>query len=179
MTEATDLKDNLDMSAADIRDQASEELCKSLLESLLLQIKQLKKPWEEMTKAEQDTVIEALRKNVLTATKCAVRLIAGNGAITVAGALESIQIKDTIKAVVTVRKNAENLPELYDAAGQEVLVVCSGNAVYDKNVDMVQGEDDQRGFEFGAEYDEDRTLDDEREAGIVDVEPRRIEGPRK
>ena len=100
MTEATDVKDNLDMSAADIRDQASEELCKSLLESLLLQIKQLKKPWEEMTKAEQDTVIEALRKNVLTATKCAVRLIAGNGAITVAGALESIQIKDTIKAVV-------------------------------------------------------------------------------
>lgn len=87
MTEATDVKDNLDMSAADIRDQASEELCKSLLESLLLQIKQLKKPWEEMTKAEQDTVIEALRKNVLTATKCAVRLIAGNGAITVAGGI--------------------------------------------------------------------------------------------
>ncbi len=85
-----------------------------------------------MTKAEQDTVIEALRKNVLTATKCAVRLIAGNGAVTVAGTLESIQIKDTIKAVVTVRKNAENLPELYDAAGQEVLVVCSGNAVYAK-----------------------------------------------
>lgn len=26
MTEATDVKDNLDMSAADIRDQASEEL---------------------------------------------------------------------------------------------------------------------------------------------------------
>ena len=75
MTEATDVKDNLDMSAADIRDQASEELCKRLLESLLLQVKQLKKPWEEMTKAEQDTVIEALRKNVLTATKCAVRLI--------------------------------------------------------------------------------------------------------
>ena len=172
MTEATDVKDNLDMSAADIRDQASEELCKSLLESLLLQIKQLKK-------AEQDTVIEALRKNVLTATKCAVRLIAGNGAITVAGALESIQIKDTIKAVVTVRKNAENLPELYDAAGQEVLVVCSGKAVYDKNVDMVQGEDDQRSFEFGAEYDEDRTLDDEREAGIVDAEPRRIEDSKK
>lgn len=39
MTEATDVKDNLDMSAADIRDQASEELCKSLLESLQLQIK--------------------------------------------------------------------------------------------------------------------------------------------
>lgn len=87
--------------------------------------------------------------------------------------------KSNIKAVVTVRKNAENLPELYDAAGQEVLVVCSGNAVYDKNVDMVQSEDDQRSFEFGAEYDEDRTLDDEREAGIVDVEPRRIEGSKK
>lgn len=42
MTEATDVKDNLDMSAADIRDQASEELCKSLLESLLLQISSLK-----------------------------------------------------------------------------------------------------------------------------------------
>ena len=151
-----------EMSAADIKQQASETMMKSLLESLLLQIKQLQRPWQEMTKLEQDEVIEALRKNVKTTTDCAVRLIAGNGAITVVGDLDSVTIKDGVKAVVKVSSKAENLPELFDAVGNQVLIVCAGNAVYDKDLDTVAGDPDQADmFDAGAEYRDEDGLDDD------------------
>lgn len=144
-------KENIKMEAVDVREIAAEEMCKTLLESLVLQIKMLKKPWPKLTKAEQDDIIEALRRNVLTATTSAVRLISAAGAISVAGTLEQVTIKDGVKAQIVVGKNAENLPELFDAVSEEVLIVCAGNPVYDKNIDMVQGDDDQNPLDLGDE----------------------------
>ena len=146
----------MEIKERDVREIASEDMAKSLLESLILLIRTQKKPWEKLTKAEQDEVIDALRKSVRLATDSAVRLIASNSSTTVVGDLEQVTIKDGVKAQVVVAKNAENLAELFDAVGKEVLIVCASNAVYDKDLDKVEGEADQRSFDLGAEYtDED------------------------
>ena len=142
----------MEIKERDAREVASEDMCKSLLESLILLIRTQKKPWDKLTKIEQDEVIDALRKSVRTATDSAVRLIASNSSTTVVGDLEQVTIKDGVKAQVVVSKNAENLAELFDAVGKEVLIVCASNAVYDKGLNDVQGEDDQRSFDLGAEY---------------------------
>lgn len=146
----------MELKERDVREVASEDMAKTLLESLILLIRIQKKPWEKLTKIEQDDVIDALRKSVRTATDAAVRLIASNSSTTVVGELEQVTIKDGVKAQVVVSKNAENLAELFDAVGSEVLIVCASNAVYDKGLDEVQGEDDQRSLDLGQEYtDED------------------------
>lgn len=155
-----------DMQAVDVREIAAEELCKNLLESLLLQIKQMRRPWQEMTQVEQEDVIESLRRNVLTATGSAVRLIASNGAISVVGTLDQVTIKEGVKAQITIPKDSENLTELFDAVSNSVMIVCAGNAIYTKGVDEIHGEEDQANmFECGAEYDENRTLEDEKALG--------------
>lgn len=137
------------METVDVKSIASEEMAKTLLESLILQIQMLKHPWQKMTQAEQDETIEALRKNVLTATDSAVRLISANGSIAVVGNLEQATIKDGVKAQVTIQRNAENIIELLDAVGKEVLIVCAANAVYDKGLYSIHGEDDQKPMDFG------------------------------
>lgn len=142
----------MEIKERDAREVASEDMCKSLLESLILLIRTQKKPWDKLTKIEQDEVIDALRKSVRTTTDSAVRLIASNSSTTVVGDLEQVTIKDGVKAQVVVSKNAENLSELFDAVGKEVLIVCASNAIYDKGLNDVQGEDDQRSFDLGAEY---------------------------
>lgn len=42
------------------------------------------------------------------------------------GTLDQIMIKDGVKAVVQIGKNAENLPALFEAQGGEVMIVCGG-----------------------------------------------------
>ena len=143
---------NENIQTSDVKEIASENMAKALLESLLLFVQQLPKPWAQMTEAEQNDVIDALRKGVRESTDCAVRLISANGAISVDGELEQVTIKDGIKAQVTISRNAQNLSELFDAVGKEVLIVCAGNPVYDKGLDEVHGESDQRGLDLGEEY---------------------------
>ena len=146
----------MEIKERDVREVASEDMAKTLLESLIMLIRTQKKPWAKLTIAEQDEVIDALRKSVRTATTSAVRLIASNSSMTVVGDLEQVTIKDGVKIQIVASKNAENLTELFDAVGSEVLVVCSSNPVYDKDLDKVQGEDDQRSLDLGKEYtDED------------------------
>ena len=65
----------MEIKERDAREVASEDMCKSLLESLILLIRTQKKPWDKLTKIEQDEVIDALRKSVRTTTDSAVRLI--------------------------------------------------------------------------------------------------------
>ena len=81
-----------------------------------------------MTQYEQDDAIEKMRHAVMVATTQAVRLIGSNGATHVVGTLDQITIKDGVKAVVQIGKNAENLPALFEAQGGEVMIVCGGGA---------------------------------------------------
>ena len=138
-----ELDQEIEMQDSDIRELAAEEMCKTLLDSLLTHIKMLRRPWQEMTETEQEDVIEALRKGVLDSTQKAVRQIASNGAIAVPGTLEVVNIKDWVKATVKVSRYSENIPELFEATGKEVLIVCSGNAVYDKGIDEIEADPDQ------------------------------------
>ena len=65
---------NENIQTSDVKEIASENMAKALLESLLLFVQQLPKPWAQMTEAEQNDVIDALRKGVRESTDCAVRL---------------------------------------------------------------------------------------------------------
>lgn len=136
-----------EVKAVDVKDFAAEEMGKKLLESLIGVVQSIKRPWNEMTQSEQDDAIGKMRFAVKVATTQAVRLIGSNGATHVVGTLDQITIKDGVKAVVQIGKNAENLPELFEAQGGEVLIVCSRQDYLD-GINEVQGEPDQGSFEM-------------------------------
>lgn len=115
-----------EVKAVDVKDIAAEEMGKKLLESLIGVVQSIKRPWDEMTQSEQDDAIGKMRFAVKVATTQAVRLIGSNGATYVVGTLDQITIKDGVKAVVQIGKNAENLPALFEAQGGEVMIVCGG-----------------------------------------------------
>lgn len=137
-----------EVKAVDVKDIAAEEMGKKLLESLIGVVQSIKRPWVEMTQYEQDDAIEKMRYAVKVATTQAVRLIGSNGATHVVGTLDQITIKDGVKAVVQIGKNAENLPELFEAQGGEVMIVCGGGQDYLKDINEVKGEPDQGSFEM-------------------------------
>lgn len=138
-----------EVKAVDVKDIAAEEMGKKLLESLIGVVQSIKRPWTEMTQAEQDDAIDTMRHAVRIATGAAVRLIASNGATHVVGTLDQITIKDGVKAVVQIGKNAENLPDFFEAQGGEVMIVCGGGGQdYLKDIDKVKGEPDQGSFEM-------------------------------
>ena len=136
-----------EVKAVDVKDIAAEEMGKKLLESLIGVVQSIKRPWDEMTQSEQDDAIGKMRFAVKMATTQAVRLIGSNGATHVVGTLDQITIKDGVKAVVQIGKNAENLPELFEAQGGEVLIVCSRQGYLD-GINEVKGEPDQGSFEM-------------------------------
>lgn len=138
-----------EVKAVDVKDMAAEDMGKKLLESLIGVVQSIKRPWDEMTQSEQDDAIGKMRFAVKVATTQAVRLIGSNGATHVVGTLDQITIKDGVKAVVQIGKNAENLPDLFEAQGGEVMIVCGGGGQdYLKDIDKVKGEPDQGSFEM-------------------------------
>ena len=136
-----------EVKAVDVKDIAAEEMGKKLLESMIGVVQSIKRPWNEMTQSEQDDAIGKMRFAVKVATTLAVRLIGSNGATHVVGTLDQITIKDGVKAVVQIGKNAENLPELFEAQGGEVMIVCSRQDYLD-GINEVEGEPDQGSFEM-------------------------------
>lgn len=136
-----------EVKAVDVKDIAAEEMGKKLLESMIGVVQSIKRPWTEMTQSEQDDAIGKMRFAVKMATTLAVRLIGSNGATHVVGTLDQITIKDGVKAVVQIGKNAENLPELFEAQGGEVMIVCSRQDYLD-GINEVKGEPDQGSFEM-------------------------------
>ena len=136
-----------EVKAVDVKDMAAEEMGKKLLESLIGVVQSIKRPWVEMTQYEQDDAIEKMRYAVKVATTQAVRLIGSNGATHVVGTLDQITIKDGVKAVVQIGKNAKNLQELFEAQGSEVVIVCSRQDYLDGSSE-VKGEPDQGSFEM-------------------------------
>ncbi len=83
----------------------------------------------------------------------AVHLIASEGRIVVAGGLDQITIKDGVKAVVKFSGIEPNLPELFKARGESVLVIVANHQQHTASMDEIQGESDQRVMDLGHEYD--------------------------
>ncbi len=136
----------------DFRNMTADTLGKDLLSALVTEIKLLPDPWQKLSKAKQDDIIDRLSARVESNVKMAVHLLAAEGRVTIAGDLDQITIKDGVKAVVKFGTGAANLHELYEVAGKSVLVVVANAADHTGGMSDIQGEDDQRAMDLGHEY---------------------------
>ena len=136
----------------DFRAMTADTIGKDLLGALLTELRLLPEPWPKLSKSKQDDVIDRLRNRVESNVRMAVHMLAAEGRICVAGDLDQITIKDGVKAVVKFGINAANLHELYEVAGQAVLIVVANAGNHIGGMDEIQGETDQRAMNLGHEY---------------------------
>jgi hypothetical protein len=112
----------------------------------------LKKPWAQMSKHQQDDTLDSIRASVQDAVKQAVELIAARDRVHVIGTLEQITIKNGVRASVMVGKGCPGLSRLFECQGEAVAVVVAHPGEELKGIFDIKGQDDQRGLDLGHEY---------------------------
>lgn len=109
---------------------AAETLTGDIRDWFLDRLKAYKKPWEAMTEDQQRAEIMSATEAATNFVREAVKIIASEGRKVMTGTLESVAIKDGIKAVLKFSKTDEQRHELADAQGQAVLLVVAGTEAF-------------------------------------------------
>lgn len=125
---------------------AAETVGVDLLGALLDEIKALQKPWQSMSKGEQNEVIDRLRERVKQNVQQAVALISAEDRVTVVATLEQVTFKGAIKATLALSKSNVHRLDLADNVGEQVLVCIMPADQFTGKMDDVEGDDDQRSF---------------------------------
>ena len=136
----------------DVRQMTADSVGRDLLQGLILELKLLPEPWPKLSKTKQDDIIDRLAARVERLVGMAVHVLSSQGRVVVAGELDQITIKDGVKAVIKFASNAANLHQLYEYAGQAVLVVVADAEQHTQGMDEIEGEADQRAMDLGHEY---------------------------
>lgn len=80
--------------------------------------------WEQKTDDERREEELRMQNRVRSCVRQAVRIIAAQGCVSIGASVETVNIKaDGIKATLTVPKSSADRHHLFDAAGEEVLIV--------------------------------------------------------
>jgi hypothetical protein len=138
-----------DQPERDVVGETSAFVARDLLDSLVLEIKLLQRPWDALPQAEQDEMIERLRKQVLNNVRQAIGIIVADERAVMPATVESVTFKDGIKAVLKISKHAGARHDLADHEGQDLIIVMVDPGDYMAGVHDVRGDPDQA--EIGVE----------------------------
>lgn len=151
----------------------AETLGRSLLEGLIQEIRIMPDHWMKLSQAKQNDVIERLQKQITTAVGKAVYMIAAAERKTAYGKLESVAIKDKMKAVLVINPHSPCKHDLMDAVEQDCLLILGGAEEYLQGLDQVEGDPDQPPLDLnGGDQDmsEDGAWDHGSDEDLVDAE---------
>lgn len=109
---------------------AADSMLGNLIAVCLDEIKAAPDVWPKLNEHQQGDVIDRVRRQIETAIRQAVHLIAADGREVIAADLEQITAKDDIKAVLKLARHDERRHALLDAVGKPVLIVVAGNSQF-------------------------------------------------
>lgn len=150
---------------------ASETLGHDLLQVLLQEVRALPDVWPKLNEKKQAAVIERFTSVVTRATTHAVKLIAAGGNPTISGILESVAIKEGIKATFKVSQFDPMRHELIDSQGKVCLLVVANAADHLGGMDQVKPDPDQGELLNGGGEFEDDVANAEAETGPGHLDP--------
>lgn len=122
---------------------AAESLGRDLLQVLLQEVRVLPDVWPKLTEKKQADVIDRLRGTVDRAVKHAVKLISAGERPAIGGILESVAIKEGIKATFKVSQFDPLRHDLIDRAGKVCMLVVADAEEYLQGMDTVVPDPDQ------------------------------------
>ena len=142
---------------------AAETMGKDLLGFLIQEFKALPKPWQQLSEAEQNSVLDRARFMTETFVNSAIEILTGNGWVSVLADVENIAIKDHVKVTLKVSRtnSEESMHELYNSRNQPCRIVLAHVEQYTEGMDAIKGEADQRVMNLNvAEGGEDPLIDE-------------------
>ena len=122
---------------------ASETLGRDLLQGCLQEMRDMPEVWAKMSEKRQSAVIERLASRVSTSVKAAVRILAADNRPTIDGMLESVAVKDGIKATFKVSQHNPERHHLIDSVNKVCLLVVASAADHLGGMDEVTADPDQ------------------------------------
>lgn len=122
---------------------ARDTLGRDILQVCLQEIRAIPNVWQKLPEAKQQDVIDRVILAVSTSVKKAVRILAADNRPTIDGILESVAIKDGIKATFKVSQMNPNRHELIDSQGKVCLLVVASAAEMLDGMDQVVPDPDQ------------------------------------
>lgn len=122
---------------------AAETLGRDILQILLQEIRVLPGVWQQLPETKQAAVIDRLRSTVDRTVKHAVKLISAGDRPAIGGILESVAIKEGIKATFKVSQFDPLRHDLIDRAGKVCMLVVADAEEYLQGMDTVQPDPDQ------------------------------------
>lgn len=140
------------MEKKELKEMTIDTVGTSLMKLFIQHAQDLKKPWAQMSKHQQDDTLDAIRAGVQEHVKQAVELIAARDRVHVIGTLEQITIKSGVRAGVVIGKNCPGLSRLFECQGEAVALVVANAGEELKGIFDIKGQDDQRGLDLGHEY---------------------------
>ncbi|HHK3701758.1 TPA: DNA translocase FtsK [Pseudomonas aeruginosa] len=157
-TIAQDLVEEFDEEQpATVVSLAAETLGRDLLQALLQEVRVLPDVWPKLTEKKQADVIDRLRSTVERTVKYAVKLISAGERPAIDGILESVAIKEGIKATFKVSQFNPLRHDLIDRTGKVCMLVVADAAEYLEGMDAIQPDPDQNSLALENGGDADGT----------------------
>ncbi|MEO7917718.1 MAG: hypothetical protein ABIR16_08755 [Dokdonella sp.] len=128
---------------------AAETMLGDLVSLVLDEIRAAPDVWPRLGQQEQDDVIDRVKRRCGEAVEDCVRIIATQGFSRIRATVESVAIKDGIKAVVTLSKHDPNRHELADAQGSSVYLVLADPEQFSGGTAGIKGDPDQGALLLG------------------------------
>ena len=153
---------------AEIAGMTADTICVDLLSAVVTEIKLLPDVWQKLSENKQQDIIDRLRKRVETNVRMSVHLIASQGRKVVVGDLESVAIKDGIKATLKVSAGNESRHDLFDSVVKACLLVVSEVGGHLSGMDAVQASHDQSPLDLV--NDDENFAHYKEDGGVVDAE---------
>ena len=122
---------------------ASETMHGDLMAIVLDELKAAPAVWQKLGEVEQDAVIDRVKRRTGEAIRCCVELVAMQGFTRIPAKVESVTVKDGIKAVLTLSQFAPARHELVDAQGQTAYIVLADTDAFAGGTEEHKAEPDQ------------------------------------
>ena len=122
---------------------AAETMLGDLMQLVIDELKAAPDIWPKLGERWQHDVIDRTRQRVEDAVRQCVHIIASDHRPTIVATVESVTVKDGIKAVLTLPKSDTQRHELFDSAGRSCLIVVGGAEDYAGGAEQVQPDPEQ------------------------------------
>lgn len=123
---------------------AAETMLGDLMTLVLDELKAAPDVWQKLGENEQDDVIDRVRRRCEDAVEDCVRIIATQGFARIRAKVDTITVKDGIKATLTLSQHDPERYELIDAQGSSVFIVVADVEQFSGGTSGIKAEPDQR-----------------------------------
>lgn len=126
----TTTSENTETDLMDTQEIARESMLGDLMHAILDEVKALPDVWQKLPQSKQDEVLWRIENRSKTIIGNVVSIIASDARPAIHASVESVTVKDGIKAVLTVSRSSPSRHDLVDAQGSAVMIVISDAEPY-------------------------------------------------